>query len=541
MRTNLPITQNEYVMRHGEAIVSKTDLKGKITYVNPYFIEASGFNEDELIGAPHNLVRHPDMPSEAYADMWETLKLGLPWTGLVKNRCQNGDYYWVQANVTPVREHGNVVGYMSVRTKPSRQQIEGIIPVYRQFKQGNKHGLRIYRGQLVQTGVRGFFSRLSNLSIATRLAWSMSAIVLLIVLEALVPSIGIWAMGVSLPIVIWLWYSLHSAIVVPLRNATEVAHALAGGDLSVIVSNNSKGDFGLLLRGMQQLTVNLQSIMRDVQMNVDTIRIGTAEIADGNMNLAGRTEQQAASLEQTAASMDEFASAIKENAANTLQADGLVTSASQAAAKGGEIVDRVSSTMDDISQSAKKIVEIIGMIDSIAFQTNILALNAAVEAARAGEQGRGFAVVATEVRNLAQRSASAAREIKTLIGESVEKIHTGNLLVKETGKTMGDIVSSVGLVAHIMAEITSAGNEQSLGIGQVNQAIAQMDTVTQQNAALVEEAASAAALLAEQTIRLAEAVSVFQSGAGNAEDSAAPPSKRRPEHLINDAPQLRGA
>ncbi len=536
MRTNLPVTQNEYVMRNGEAIVSKTDLKGKITYVNPYFIEASGFNEEELIGAPHNLVRHPDMPSEAYADMWETLKLGLPWTGLVKNRCQNGDYYWVVANVTPVREHGNVVGYMSVRTKPSRQQIAGIIPVYRQFKQGNARGLRIYRGQLVQTGVRGLTSRLGNLSIATRLAWSMSTIMLLIIAEAVVPSIGIYAMCLSLPIVLWLWYNLHSAIVVPLRNATHVAHALAGGDLSVVVSNNSKGDFGLLLRGMQQLTVNLQSIMRDVQMNVDTIRIGTAEIADGNMNLAGRTEQQAASLEQTAASMDEFSSAIKENAANTLQADGLVSSASQAAAKGGAIVDRVSSTMEDISNSAKKIVEIIGMIDSIAFQTNILALNAAVEAARAGEQGRGFAVVATEVRNLAQRSASAAREIKTLIGESVEKIHAGNLLVKETGKTMGDIVSSVGLVAHIMAEITSAGNEQSLGIGQVNQAIAQMDTVTQQNAALVEEAASAAALLAEQTIRLAQAVSVFQSGG---DERAAPPANRRPEHLINDAPQLR--
>ena len=536
MRTNLPVTQNEYVMRNGEAIVSKTDLKGKITYVNPYFIEASGFNEEELIGAPHNLVRHPDMPSEAYADMWETLKLGLPWTGLVKNRCQNGDYYWVVANVTPVREHGKVVGYMSVRTKPSRQQIEGIIPVYRQFKQGNARGLRIHRGQLVQTGLSGLTSRLGNLSIATRLAWSMTTIMLLILVEGLVPSIGVYAMCLSLPIVLWLWYNLHSAIVVPLRNATHVAHALAGGDLSVVVSNNSKGDFGLLLRGMQQLTVNLQSIMRDVQMNVDTIRIGTAEIADGNMNLAGRTEQQAASLEETAASMDQFSSAIKENAANTSQADGLVTSASQAAAKGGAIVDRVSSTMDDISHSAKKIVEIIGMIDSIAFQTNILALNAAVEAARAGEQGRGFAVVATEVRNLAQRSASAAREIKTLIGESVEKIHAGNLLVKETGKTMGDIVSSVGLVAHIMAEITSAGNEQSLGIGQVNQASAQMDTVTQQNAALVEEAASAAALLAEQTIRLAQAVSVFQSGG---DERVAPPAHRRPEHLINDAPQLR--
>lgn len=258
------------------------------------------------------------------------------------------------------------------------------------------------------------------------------------------------------------------------------------------------------------MNANLVAVVGDVRANVEAIHIGSREIAQGNMDLSSRTEAQASSLEQTAASMEQFVSAVKQNAENAMQGNQLAHSASGVATKGGDVVSHVGTTMDGISGSAKKIVEIISLIDGIAFQTNILALNAAVEAARAGEQGRGFAVVAAEVRNLAQRSAGAAKEIKLLIHDSVEKVDAGSRLVYDATTTMDDIVHSVRRVTDIMAEITAASGEQSQGIDQVNQAITQMDQVTQQNAALVEQAAAAAASLEGQAAKLAEAVSVFK-------------------------------
>ncbi|GGC66961.1 methyl-accepting chemotaxis protein [Undibacterium terreum] len=514
MRTNLPITQVEYVMKDGESIVSKTDLKGKITYINPYFIEVSGFDEEELIGAPHNLVRHPDMPPEAYADLWTTLKAGRPWTGMVKNRRKNGDYYWVKANVVPIRENGRVSGYMSVRTKPERADIDAAEEIYRKFRSNKAKGLKIEQGAVVRTGVTGKIAALADMALSRQIGGSMLMLLALFIAASMLPgAYGAAALVTGLAMICFTWFSLHRAMVAPLRQATDIVYALAGGDLQYQFTANGKGDMGQLLRGLGQMNVNLKSILRDVQINVEAIRVGTSEIAAGNLELSGRTESQAANLEETAASMEEFASTVKENAANAVQADKLAVSATQVAAKGGEVVAKVGATMKDISSSAGRIVEIISMIDGIAFQTNILALNAAVEAARAGDQGRGFAVVATEVRNLAQRSATAASEIKKLIGASVDSIKAGSILVDETGRTMNEIVGSVQQVMSIMEEITLATKEQSTGIDQVNQAVMQMDEVTQQNAAMVEEAASAAASLAEQTIRLAQAVSVFQIGA----------------------------
>ncbi|MCJ7798513.1 MAG: methyl-accepting chemotaxis protein, partial [Polaromonas sp.] len=322
-----------------------------------------------------------------------------------------------------------------------------------------------------------------------------------------------WVAGMSLvalALTLWGWFSLHRAIVQPLRQAHDVVCALAGGDLSVQCESTRGDDMGQLLRALRQLKINLQAVMGDVRTNVDSIEVATQEIAAGNMDLSGRTESQAASLEETAASMEQFSTTAKQNEESAKQADRLVVSASAAAAAGGQVVASVGATMGQISASAKKIVDIIGLIDGIAFQTNILALNAAVEAARAGEQGRGFAVVAGEVRNLAQRSASAAKDIKNLIGDSVEKIESGSRLVDEAGSTMAEIVLSVRRATDIMSEITTASVEQSHGIGQVNQAVSQMDQITQQNAALVEEAAAASASLAEQAVRLSQAISVFK-------------------------------
>lgn len=290
--------------------------------------------------------------------------------------------------------------------------------------------------------------------------------------------------------------------------ASDIAHSIAAGDLAVTIETDQKDDSSVVF-AMKEMRDSLATIVRDVRASTSTIAIGAAEIATGNQHLSARTEQQAASLEKTASSMEELTATVKQNADNAKQANQLALSASEVAIKGGDVVTQVVETMGSINASSRKIVDIIGVIDSIAFQTNILALNAAVEAARAGEQGRGFAVVATEVRNLAQRSAAAAKEIKILIGDSVEKVSAGSKLVSVAGSTMEEIVGSVKRVTDIMGEIMAASQEQSIGIDEVNQAIGQMDQVTQQNASLVEEAAAAAASLQEQASGLAQTVAVF--------------------------------
>jgi methyl-accepting chemotaxis protein len=291
--------------------------------------------------------------------------------------------------------------------------------------------------------------------------------------------------------------------------ATRIAHQIAAGDLTVRIDVNA-GDRASLLHAMRGMRDKLRVMVGDVRAGTDTIATASSQIAAGNHDLSSRTEQQASSLEETAASMEELTSTVKQNADNARQANQLAVSASSIAVKGGSVVAEVVGTMDAINTSSRKIVDIIGVIDGIAFQTNILALNAAVEAARAGEQGKGFAVVAAEVRHLAQRSAAAAKEIKKLIGDSVGKVEEGGKQVAEAGKTMDEIVASVKRVTDIMAEIAAASQEQTAGIEQVNQAITQMDQVTQQNAALVEEAAAAASSLQEQANGLSQVVSVFR-------------------------------
>jgi methyl-accepting chemotaxis protein len=311
------------------------------------------------------------------------------------------------------------------------------------------------------------------------------------------------------------WW-LTRGITQPLQEAISVAHAVAAGQLGLKIVVRSSDETGQLMQALHTMSDKLHHTVSAIRQSSDTMATASGEIAAGNQDLSSRTEQQASSLEETAASMEELTSTVKQNADNARQANQLAETASGVAVRGGAVVSQVVTTMGSINASSRKIVDIIGVIDSIAFQTNILALNAAVEAARAGEQGRGFAVVAAEVRNLAQRSAAAAKEIKTLIGDSVDKVEEGSRQVAEAGKTMEEIVGSVKRVTDIMAEITAASQEQTQGIEQINQAIAQMDQVTQQNAALVEEAAAAAASLQEQAGGLKQVVSVFRLGAAAA-------------------------
>ncbi|HGH3372062.1 TPA: methyl-accepting chemotaxis protein [Kluyvera cryocrescens] len=319
-----------------------------------------------------------------------------------------------------------------------------------------------------------------------------------------------------LAVIISVWLGVRKTLISPLNRLIDSIRHIAGGDLVKRIDVESHNEMGELAHSLRHMQGELARTVGEVRQGADAIYSGASEIAMGNNDLSSRTEQQAASLEETAASMEELTATVKQNAENARQASHLALSASETAQKGGKVVDNVVQTMRDITASSQKIADIISVIDGIAFQTNILALNAAVEAARAGEQGRGFAVVAGEVRNLAQRSAQAAREIKSLIEDSVNRVDLGSTLVESAGETMDEIVNAVTRVTDIMGEIASASDEQSRGIDQVGLAVAEMDRVTQQNASLVEESAAAAAALEEQASRLTQAVAVFRIQQGQA-------------------------
>ena len=336
-------------------------------------------------------------------------------------------------------------------------------------------------------------------SSSTKLASTSNLIVVFGILALLVGVLAAWRVTLS--------------ITLPLYAAIDVAERVAQGDLSVAVVVESDSQMGLLQKAIQHMSESLANLVGKVRTSSDIITSTAHQIADDSRDLSARTEQQASSLEETAASIEELTSTVKQSGENAEQANQLAVSASEVAVKGGAVVSEVVQTMGSINESSKKIVDIIGVIDGIAFQTNILALNAAVEAARAGEQGRGFAVVASEVRSLAQRSASAAKEIKILISNSVEKVEAGAKLVNQAGSTMGEIVASVTRVTNIMGEIASASREQVIGIEQINQAVAHMDEVTQQNASLVDDAAAQSSSLENQAVELATVVSVFRLAA----------------------------
>ncbi|PRX99182.1 methyl-accepting chemotaxis protein [Paraburkholderia sp. BL25I1N1] len=325
----------------------------------------------------------------------------------------------------------------------------------------------------------------------------------------------------ALLLVVGVRFALRGLIVQPLADATACFERIAAGDLSESINVFSRNEIGRLFAGIKRMQDSMSTMVRAVHSSTESIDTGAREIAMGNTDLSQRTEQQAASLQETASSMEQLTGTVRQNAENARQASQLAVNASDIATRGGDVVSQVVTTMQDIATSSNKVVDIIGVIEGIAFQTNILALNAAVEAARAGEQGRGFAVVAGEVRSLAQRSASAAKEIKELIGDSVDKVQSGSTLVGRAGTTMDEIVQAVRRVTDIMGEISAASEEQSGGIEQVNRAVVQMDEVTQQNAALVEQAAAAAASLEDQTRQLQAVVNGWKVAGGAAHGSAA--------------------
>ncbi|RQR08560.1 methyl-accepting chemotaxis protein [Burkholderia stagnalis] len=514
MRNNQPITQHEFEFPDDATLMSTTDTDSIITYANATFIQISGYAGEELEGQPHNLVRHPDMPKEAFADMWATLKGGEAWSALVKNRRKNGDHYWVRANAVPVMRNGRPHGYLSVRTKAPRDEVAAADALYRAFREGKAGSRRFFKGLVVRTGIFRAASLLQTMSVRGRIHSALLVMVPAVVGTGWacgltgVPLAAFVAVTAGLATAAGVW--LDAQIVRPLKQLRDQALNVATGESRSGVRMNRIDEIGMTLRTINQLGLMFRWLVDDVSEQVHNVQRASSEIAQGNNDLSARTEQAASSVQETAASMAQMTATVDSNAQTAQQANQLSVSASEAAVRGGQAVSEVVNTMNDISASSRRISDIIGVIDGIAFQTNILALNAAVEAARAGDQGRGFAVVAGEVRALAQRSANAAKEIKTLIENSVGRIASGAQLVDGAGRTMEDIVAQVKRVSDLIAEISASTAEQSSGVTQVDQAVVHLDSITQQNAALVEQSAAASESLQQQATRLVDAVNAFR-------------------------------
>lgn len=514
MRNNQPVIQEEYHYPDHITLMSTTDIHGNIIYGNDSFFEVSGFSPEELQGQPHNTVRHPDMPKAAFADMWATLKNGEPWTGIVKNRRKDGRYYWVRASVNPVVRNGQMVGFISVRIKPTREEVASAAALYEQINQGKLKKFKMHKGVLVRQGMGAIFSSGKILPLRWRIRLPILALFILSLGTAAfagVKGIGLLEYGAVSALLFGLTnFWIEKQIVRPVEHLTKQAINIATG-ASLSVDNQQRVDeLGLTLRAVGQLGLMFRWLIDDVSSQVFTVQSASQALAAGNQQLSQLTDQTATNIQQTASAMNQMTAAIQLNSENASEADRLSLSTSDAASKGGKVVEAVIDTMDQIAASSQKITTIISVIDSIAFQTNILALNAAVEAARAGEGGKGFAVVASEVRNLAQHSAKSAAEIKLLVEASTHNIEFGINQVHDAGSTMNDIVSQVNQVTTLIGKISQATGEQGQGLSEVSLAVAELKEIIQKNAAQVHQSADTSESMKEQASRLALALNVFR-------------------------------
>lgn len=509
MRRNSPVTQNEYLLNDGTTLMSTTNTQSHITYANSAFIAASGYKEEELIGEPHNVIRHPDMPPEAFRDLWYTLQQGESWTGLVKNRRQNGDHYWVRANVTPVYQNDTLTGYISVRNIPLRDEIAASEKLYARVCNNELKGHRFYKGVLIRRGLLSFLSLFKRISTASRVNYAMVVFAALAMTTPFLFTQPLWQASVLALLFVLQACYLNSQICRPLKTIVKQMQRVVSGRKTDYYHFDRVDEIGLMMRLVNQSGLNLNSLVDDVGTQIAGIREISQRVATEGDALQARSEEMADDLQQTAAAVEEIASAVKQTAETAreaiLMADQTRTSADHSEA----IMKQTIGMMQAVSQDNSQIVDIIGVIDRIAFQTNILALNAAVEAARAGDAGRGFAVVAAEVRHLAQHSASAAKEIKALIEKIVASVNAGVDKVEQTETHLSAMIGNVLTMSTLIKEIGHATQEQTQALSLINTAISHIGVMTLNNTAMVDNVTQAANHLTQRTTRLQHAIAVF--------------------------------
>lgn len=499
------VTQNEYPLDDDTTLMSTTDVHSYITHANDTFVQVSGYQLDELTGQPHNMVRHPDMPKAAFADMWYTLQQGEPWSGIVKNRRKNGDHYWVRANAVPMVRRGQVTGYMSIRTRATAEEIAAVEPLYRALNDG-RCKKRIHKGLVVG---KGWLGKLPAMPLRWRVRSVMAVLFAGLAATLAATSAGWLPLAAAAVVMLMGTLLFEQQIVRPIENVARQALKVATGERNSVQHLNRSDELGLTLRAVGQLGLMCRWLINDVSSQVVSVRDGSDRLAQGNEDLNDRTRQTVANVQQTVATMNQMAASVQSNSETAAEVDKLSVAASSAATKGGNAMQTVVKTMNDIADSTQRIGSITSLINDIAFQTNILALNAAVEAARAGEQGKGFAVVAGEVRHLASRSASAANDIRKLIDASASKVQSGSEQVHAAGRTMDDIVVQVKNVTQLIAQISHATSEQATGLSELTRAVAELDSITQKNADLVEESARISAMVKHRAGRLKDAVTVL--------------------------------
>jgi aerotaxis receptor len=516
MQAHQPVTQREHTFSADEMLVATSDALGAITHCNEAFARVSGHAVDELIGQSHAIERHPDVPDAIFADLWATVSRGRPWSGVLKNRRRDGDHYWAQVDIVPLLRDGQSVGFMSVRTKPAEEQVEQAQALYAALRRQADTGrarFRLVDGKVEPTGLRGAVVRFWRSGVTARLSL---AVAIMIVVGMLPHWLGFagpghaWAQFGALAtgaaiVLSWFERRINSNI----REAERFATEIAACNLTTSLRQDRYGPLGSLPDRLRQIQTNLRAVVGDVSTSTTGFVTAAAEITRGSQDLTSRTESQASSLQETSATMQLLASTLRDSAAAVQEVAKHSARTTAVAQEGGEAIDRVSGAMTAITQESQRMRDIVGVIEGIAFQTNILALNAAVEAARAGEQGRGFAVVAAEVRTLAQRSATAAKEIKGLIESSGEQIGDGARQMALAAETIREAVTAVRRVGVLIDGVAQASQQQAAGIAQVNEAVAQLDTMTQRNAALAEESAASAETMALRAGTLRRSIGVF--------------------------------
>ncbi len=527
-----PVSGREYTFDPASMLVSTTDPQGRITHCNREFVAVSGYDYDELIGQPHNLIRHPDMPAEAFRDMWATIGRGRPWSGVVKNRRKNGDHYWVLAHVTPVLEGGRPVGYMSVRLAPTRQDVADAQTLYAGIvaeRPRPRPRFRLHAGRVRRTGWVDWPNRIWRLSLAQRMGAAMLTVLLATVLPVWLwqaaeaagwlggwqPSpwmlaTSSWWLGLPVITALLLWLEIQ--VIRPLREADRMAAEAACGRLTARLDYSPTSPLGTLLRRLDLMNLNMRAIVSEVRTEVALMREATQSLAQGSREMAAQVDAQAASLEQTAAALQQVAGTVEDTARSTHELSGVSRQAGERAGAGGERMQAATEMMRSVRDASRRMHEIVGVIEQIAGQTHLLALNAAVEAARAGEHGRGFAVVAEAVRSLAQRSREAVREIGGLIDGTASEVQAGVQRVEAAAQGIAEVVRESRDVADRLDGVSRAVGQQNEGIAQINQAVRQLDAATQRNADVAERAAHACRELEGQARVLARSVQVFRAG-----------------------------